>query len=267
MRTTMRRARRLTTLALLLVSAAAHPAPVGGQPAAIAGGSFESVLPAQPGVNSVRVASFRLDRTPVTNAQFAAFLRGHPQWRRDRIAGIFADQQYLSHWQNALQPGGEQLQQPVVHVSWFAASAYCEARGARLPTWHEWEYVAAASATATDARNDPAWRQQILSWYSRSARGPLPAAGNTPANVHGVRDLHGVIWEWVEDLNGMLVSSDNREQSSPDLMRFCGEGALTMEQKENYATLMRIAMLSSMKARYTSATMGFRCAYDRSSGS
>jgi hypothetical protein len=43
-------------------------------------------------------------------------------------------------------------------------------------------------------------------------------------------------------------------------MRFCGEGALTMEQKENYATLMRIAMLSSMKARYTGAAMGFRCA-------
>ncbi len=58
----------------------------------------------------------------------------------------------------------------------------------------------------------------------------------------------------------MLVSSDNREQGDPNLMRFCGEGALTMEQKENYATLMRIAMLSSMKARYTAAAMGFRCA-------
>jgi formylglycine-generating enzyme required for sulfatase activity len=37
-----------------------------------------------------------------------------------------------------------------------------------------------------------------------------------------------------------------------------------MEQKENYATLMRIAMLSSMQAKYTSATMGFRCAADGS---
>ena len=58
----------------------------------------------------------------------------------------------------------------------------------------------------------------------------------------------------------MLVSGDNRQQSDPDALRFCGPGALTMEQKENYATLMRIAMLSSMQARYTSATMGFRCA-------
>jgi hypothetical protein len=35
-----------------------------------------------------------------------------------------------------------------------------------------------------------------------------------------------------------------------------------MEQKENYAILMRIAMLSSMRASYTSSSMGFRCASD-----
>jgi formylglycine-generating enzyme len=43
-------------------------------------------------------------------------------------------------------------------------------------------------------------------------------------------------------------------------MKFCGAGAMTMEQKENYAVMMRIAMLSSMKASYTTANMGFRCA-------
>lgn len=226
----------------------------------IPAGSFESVLPPAPGSKRVVVERFRLDSTPVTNAQFAAFLRDHPQWRRDRVPRVFADRQYLGDWPSTLEPSRENLKQPVVHVSWFAASAYCEARGARLPTWYEWEYVAAASATRRDARDDPAWRQQILKWYSKSGRGPLPDAGGAPANIYGVRDLHGVIWEWVEDLNGMLVSADNREQGDPNLMRFCGEGALTMEQKENYATLMRIAMLSSMKASYTSATMGFRCA-------
>jgi hypothetical protein len=60
----------------------------------------------------------------------------------------------------------------------------------------------------------------------------------------------------------MLVSGDNRQQSEPDALRFCGPGALTMEQKENYAILMRIAMLSSMRASYTSSSMGFRCASD-----
>lgn len=259
--------RYLAAVALMLASPGYAEPTLPPATASIPGGSFESVLPPAPDVKNVRIQPFRLDRTPVTNEQFASFLRSHPQWRRDRIARVFADEQYLAHWKSPLEPGQENLRRPVVHVSWFAAAAYCEARGARLPRWHEWEYVAAAGDRQRDARNDPAWRQQILNWYSRSGRGPLPEVGGTPANAYGIQDLHGVIWEWVEDAGGMLVSSDNREQSSADVMRFCGEGALTMEQKENYATLMRIAMLSSMKARYTNATMGLRCASDARTGS
>jgi hypothetical protein len=60
----------------------------------------------------------------------------------------------------------------------------------------------------------------------------------------------------------MLVSNDSREQGDPDTGRFCGTGALSFEQKENYAMMMRIAMLSSMRAAYTSGSMGFRCATD-----
>ena len=116
--------------------------------------------------------------------------------------------------------------QPVTQVSWFAASAYCEARGARLPRWYEWEFAAAASATRPDARDDPAWRQQILDWYSKSARGALPVVGASPANYFGIRDLHGVVWEWVEDAGSMLVSDDSREQGDPNRNRFCGTGAL-----------------------------------------
>jgi len=226
----------------------------------VKGGQLESVLPPAPGVKRAAVASFRLDRTPVTNADFARFVQEHPEWRRDRVAALFAEKDYLTHWASATEPGAAIRRQPVVRVSWFAASAYCEARGARLPTWYEWEYAAAASETSADARSDADWQRQILDWYSRSARGALPDVGRTTANYYGIQDLHGVVWEWVYDLSSMLVSGDNREQSDPDARRFCGPGALTMEQKENYATLMRIAMLSSMQARYTSATMGFRCA-------
>jgi sulfatase modifying factor 1 len=228
--------------------------------AAVHGGKFESVLPPAPVVKQVTVADFRLDRTPVTNAQFARFVQTHPQWRRDQVAALFADTEYLSHWSSPTEPGVQIRNQPVVRVSWFAASAYCEARGARLPTWHEWEYTAAASATAPDARHDPAWQQTILSWYSRPATATLPDVGRTPPNYYSVQDLHGVIWEWVDDFAGMLVAGDNRQQSDPDSLRFCGPAALTMEQKENYPTLMRIALLSSMQARYTGPAMGFRCA-------
>jgi formylglycine-generating enzyme required for sulfatase activity len=225
-------------------------------------GQFESVLPPAPTVKQVQVKAFRMDSALVSNAQFAAFVKLHPEWQRGRAPTLFSDSQYLQHWQSPTQPGKNIEQQPVTAVSWFAASAYCEARGARLPTWYEWEYAAAASDTKRDGRDDPAWRQRILEWYERPASGSLPNAGATPANFYGIADLHGVAWEWVEDHAGMLVAGDNREQGDPDLLKFCGSGALTMEQKENYATLMRIAMLSSLQAEQTTSTMGFRCAAD-----
>jgi len=228
----------------------------------IAGGPFESVLPPTANIKVTVVAPFRLDATVVSNADFAGFLVKHPEWRRDRVAGLFADEGYLRHWASAASPGAAIAQQPVTQVSWFAASAYCEARGARLPRWYEWEFAAAASATRPDARKDPAWLQEILDWYSKSARGPLPVVGASPPNYFGVRDLHGVVWEWVEDAGSMMVSDDSREQGDPDRNRFCGTGALSFEQKDNYAMMMRIAMLSSMKAAYSSSSMGFRCARD-----
>ena len=150
-------------------------------------------------------------------------------------------------------------QAPVTQVSWFAARAFCESEGGRLPTWLEWEYAAAADATRTDARADPAWRRAILAWYERPASQSLPAVGG-PANAYGVRDLHGVVWEWVDDFNALLVGSDSRDQDGADKMKFCGAGAVSMQEKENYATLMRIAMLSALKAVDTTNNMGFRCA-------
>jgi formylglycine-generating enzyme required for sulfatase activity len=229
--------------------------------ARLPGGVFTTVLPPAAGTPTTEVAPFTMDRALVSNAEFARFLKNHPQWARDRIPRLFADESYLKHWSSATAPGDAIARQPVTQVSWFAASAYCEARGARLPGWYEWEYAAAASEKRADARGDPAWRQRVLEWYAKSARGALPEAGASAPNYFGIRDLHGVAWEWVEDAGGMLVSDDGREQGDGS-GRFCGAGAASFEQKENYAMLMRIAMLSSMKAAYSSASMSFRCASD-----
>jgi formylglycine-generating enzyme len=245
-----------------LAGAVVLPAQAADAVVPIAGGRIESVLPPSASIKFADVPPFLLDAALVSNGDFARFVRSKPEWRRDRVGGLFADQGYLQHWKSAAEPGAAIARQPVTRVSWFAASAYCEAHGSRLPRWHEWELVAAASATVPDARQDPAWRQQILDWYSTSARAALPAAGATAANYYGVRDLHGVVWEWVEDAGSMLVSDDSREQGDPNRNRFCGSGALSLDQKENYAMMMRIAMLSSMKAAYSSASMGFRCATD-----
>lgn len=252
--------RSVLAAGLALVLATAPPAAAETWQA-VRGGVFESVLPEGTKDTRATVADFRIARTPVTNADFLAFVKRRPEWQRGRAPRLFADDRYLRHWAGPETLGAAEPLQPVVHVSWFAADAYCAVQGARLPTWHEWEYVAAADERFTDARDDPAWRQRILAWYSQTGAAPLARVGGA-ANVYGVHDLHGLVWEWVEDFGGMMVSGDNREQGDPDLMKFCGTGALSMEQKENYAVLMRIAMLSSLRAPYTTANLGFRCAKD-----
>ncbi|MFC5594541.1 formylglycine-generating enzyme family protein [Lysobacter niastensis] len=255
--------RRLVAM-LLMLSTAATAAVVGNEAlryAGLPGGTFRSALQYEDSKDGVHVAPFALMRTPVTNAQFLAFVQANPQWRRDRVAGVFAEPRYLSHWSSATQLGPNALpQQPVVWVSWFAANAYCESIGARLPTWTEWEYAAAADETRRDARKDPAWRERILAWYSRPSNAALPRAGLQAPNAYGVQDLHGLVWEWTDDYSALLVDADNRNQGDADKTRFCGAGALSMDDRENYAVLMRVAMLSSLEGANATANLGFRCA-------
>jgi formylglycine-generating enzyme required for sulfatase activity len=250
--------------AIALVLGAACSLALAAPPdyARIGGASFDSVLPDAPGGKKAAVAPFLLQKEPITNEQFLAFVTSHPEWRRGAAPSLVVDPHYLAQWAAPLDLGEAGGSRPVTGVSWFAATAYCEAQGARLPTWHEWEWAAAADASRPDARGDPAWRQRILGWYEHPASKQLPPVGGQPANLYGVRDLHGLIWEWVEDFGSMMVGTDNRNAGDGDKLEFCGAAALTMEQKENYAVMMRVAMLSSLEGRYTTATLGFRCAKD-----
>lgn len=229
--------------------------------AKLPGGEFSSALKYDDSGSRVRVAPFALMSLPVTNADFLAFVRSHPQWRRDNVASVFAETRYLSQWAGPTQLGVVALpRQPVVWVSWFAASAYCKAQGAHLPTWSQWEYAAAADERRTDARSDPAWRERILAWYSQPSKRALATVGTQRPNAYGVRDLHGLVWEWTEDFSALLVSADNRDQGDPDRLKFCGAGALSINDRDNYAVLMRVAMLSSLEGADATANLGFRCA-------
>jgi formylglycine-generating enzyme required for sulfatase activity len=254
---------RALSAALLLAGAlAALPALAASTPyRQLPGADFRSVLKYDDSGAQVRVAPFALMSLPVTNADYLAFVRAHPVWRRDAVARVFAESRYLSHWAAATELGPKALpRQPVVWVSWFAATAYCRAQGARLPSWTEWEIAAAADERRSDARSDPAWRERILAWYGQPSRHALPTVGSRRADVHGVQDLHGLIWEWTEDFSALLVSADNRNQGDPDRLKFCGAGALAVNDRDNYAVLMRVAMLSSLEAADATANLGFRCA-------
>ena len=252
------RAQRVALVAAMFVAPRiAHAAPTYVD---IPATSFLSVIESEADAKPQRVADFALRVEPVTNAEFLAFAKAHPQWQRGRAPSLFADAGYLSHWQSADTLGTTaRPNQPVTRVSWFAAQAYCESENARLPSWIEWERAAAASAEVADARGDAAWRKQLLDWYAKPSTGALADIGGA-ANLYGVRDLHGLIWEWVDDYAAMMVSADSRDQNDPDRLKFCGAAALSLRDRDNYALLMRIAMLSSLKAADTTTNLGFRCA-------
>jgi formylglycine-generating enzyme required for sulfatase activity len=225
-------------------------------------GTFTPLYPPSPTQTTVRVEAFLLDRRPVTNEAFRAFVEQETRWRRDRISPLFADARYLAHWEGPTKLGPRALpDHPVVHVSWFAAKAYCERQGKRLPTENEWELAALADETSPDAHESPAWTQRILEWYARSTASTLRPVGLSPPNYWGVFDLHGLVWEWVLDFNSTIVSSDSRENGESDRLRFCGSAALQASgAKTDYANFMRVAFRSSLEARFTTGTLGFRCA-------
>ena len=221
-------------------------------------GIYRPAFPASPSEREVKVAAFRLDRTPVTNEQYLAFVRENPAWRRDRASQLVVDKHYLAHWAGDDELGAARPRGPVVRVSWFAARAYCDWRGGRLPLEREWEIAAAADETRHDASEDPAFQARILAWYTELAPAVLPDVGRT-TNAWGASDLHGLVWEWIEDVSAALVSADSR---APDRQLFCGGAGATAKDASAYATFMRIAFRSSLQARFTTSALGFRCAYD-----
>ena len=239
---------RVRVLTLLLVAAAVARA----EPMARVGpGVVKPVVTPKDGPKEIAVAPFLLDRFPVTNAEFLAFVKAHPAWRRDRVASLFAEPHYLAHWAGPLRLGPfAPAMAPVVRVSWFAARAFCEARGERLPTEEEWELAAQAGS------DQPGFVERILAWFSQPTPKVLPEIGRGAANPAGIYDLHGLIWEWVEDFNGALLGEDD----APDPLRSCAAGAAGSGDRMDYAAYMRAAFRSSLEARFTVANLGFRCA-------
>jgi sulfatase modifying factor 1 len=249
-------------LALVLAGGGAFAAAPGGM-VRVGPGSLRPIYVPDPSTTTIEVGAFELDRAPVTNGEFLAFVRASPQWQRDRVARVFADNGYLQHWAGPVELGPEAAaDQPVTHVSWFAAKAYCAAQSKRLPTETEWEFAAAAGEKSADGSAEPGFREQTLAWYSRPVAAPLSTVGRGTPNYWGVFDLNRLVWEWVLDFNSTLVSGDSRTGASADRLQFCGAGALAAGDKQDYASFMRLAFRGSLEARYTTSALGFRCARD-----
>ncbi|WP_242920163.1 formylglycine-generating enzyme family protein [Pontibacter liquoris] len=231
------------------------------QMAPVASGTFVPLYGAAK--DRVPVKGFLLDKYPVTNAEFLAFVKQQPKWQKSAVKKVFADQNYLRHWASdqSIGPDAAKLNNsPVINVSWFAAKAYCECQGKRLPTVNEWEYAALASETKRDATNDEAFYQRSLEWYSQPNPKYLPAVQSSFRNYYGVYGMIGLVWEWTSDFNSAMLQSDARAGNSNDQQQFCGAGASNATNVKNYVAFMRYAFRSSLKPSYTVGNLGFRCA-------
>ena len=166
----------------------------------------------------VDVRPFRIGRCCVSNAQFAQFVEERGYLRREfwsEAAWQWLQQtgaQAPHYWRR--QDGLWQqrrfdtwvalpLREPVIHVSWHEAQAYCRYAGRRLPSEAEWEI--SASSAGTPARRRYPWGDAPPDTRRANLEGSAPVAVDAleaGASAHGCLQLIGNVWEWTDTAFG-----------------------------------------------------------------
>ena len=95
---------------------------------------------------------------------------------------------------------------PVEQVSWDKVQEFIRSLNThegralyRLPTEAEWEYAARAGATGAYCFGDDVTQLAQYAWYEDNARGTTHPVGQLQPNAWGLYDMHGNVWEWVQD--------------------------------------------------------------------
>jgi len=174
--------------------------------------------------HGVDVAPFAIARAAVTNAEYAEFVaeKGYQQeayWHPDGWDWIQSNQ--LSHPGYWTPQGNRQWtmrrfdktlplpdNEPVIHVSWYEADAYCRWAGLRLPTELEWEVAALGTA---DSQGNLSAIKRRYPWGDDApaashanldglALGSVDVAAYAAGDsAFGCRQMLGNVWEWTSD--------------------------------------------------------------------
>jgi iron(II)-dependent oxidoreductase len=201
---------------------------------AIPGGTFllgatrdmPFVLDNEKWAHPVELAPFYISATPVTTAQYQAFVEagGYQAreywsaegWEWRRKAGleqpIYWRREADGSWSRRVFDRYCPLDPflPMVYVNFYEANAYCAWAGRRLPTEAEWE-AAAAAEPAPDGRSFTQAKRQ----YPWGDEPPAPEHANLDSaalglvdvralpkgdSAFGCRQMLGNIWEWTADM-------------------------------------------------------------------
>lgn len=228
-------------------------------------------------VHRVHVSEFFIGRFPVTQDEYARFVRatGHPApavREPPLIASendeLFRDLAARYTWHDEAPPDGQGTH-PVVLVKYEDAAAYCRwltdtlGQVVRLPTEAEWEKAARGS------------EGNLFPWgHGKPERGlavfgqyhvheiPLVAAvnsGEEGQSPYGLRHMAGNVAEWVQDWFGFdyYAIMPDRNPPGPTSGRYKGVRGGSWKSRPN---LLRAATRNGGFPDQRSATVGFRCA-------
>jgi len=212
---------------LAALDAVSEPAPLRGDDVLVAAGPFTMGTSDNPWAydnerpaHAVYVGAFRIDRFPVSNADYALFVAagGYGQRRYWSQEGWAQQAEAMLRAPMSWEPDGagwwtrrrfgrlEALppREPVQHVSFHEARAYASWRGRRLPTEAEWEKAAGWDPLAGCSRRFPWGEAEPGPGLANLAYDPAAPAlrpaelGAYPAgaSAYGVQQLLGDVWEW-----------------------------------------------------------------------
>ncbi len=177
-------------------------------------------------VHEVSLAPFAMGKFEVTYAEYVNFLnqvkkRGTADhsWvttekenKNSRILG--------ENGKFTIKPGYEQ--HPVSNVSWYGAVAYADWLGEqtgnnyRLPTEAEWEYASRAGTETKWSFSNNAKELDVYAWYSNNSGNESHPVGQRQANPWGLYDVHGNVWEWVNDWYGVYATGLQENPRGPE---------------------------------------------------
>ena len=133
-------------------------------------------------VHRVNVPSFLIGKTEVTQGQWKAVMGSNP---------------------SSFSQCGDDC--PVERVSWYDAQEFAQrlsqktGKQYRLPSEAEWEYAARAGSNAKWSFGDSDYQLGDYAWYGGNSQRTTQRVAQKRPNAFGVYDMHGNVWEWVED--------------------------------------------------------------------